>query len=143
MSPASPTPAVNWPRVVASGALWMVVYNLVWGIAWFAFMRREWTEAVDSIGKSLPWTAEIWFLWILLTFPIGVGIAAHAAPHASVSVKPALYAAASLWLLMTLGMTVWLILDGFPVRVSVMDSVVNLAGMLAGSAACSWSLAER
>ena len=33
------TGTAGWPRIVASGALWATVYNLVWGVAWFAFMR--------------------------------------------------------------------------------------------------------
>lgn len=134
------TSTLDWPRVVASGALWMVVYNLVWGAAWFLFMRREWAEAVDSIGKKSPWTAEVWFLWVVFTFPIGVAIAAHAATQASVAMKPALYAAAALWLMMTVGMAVWSVLEDFPILVIAIDSTVNLVGMLAGSLACSWSL---
>lgn len=134
---------LDWPRVVASGALWMVVYNLVWGVAWFVFMRHEWTEAVDSIGKSSPWTAEVWFLWVLFTFPIGIAIAAHAASQASSAARPALYAAAALWLMMTVGMAVWSVQEKFPMRVIAIDSAVNLIGMLAGSFACSWSLSTR
>ena len=131
---------VDWPRVVASGALWMVVYNLVWGIAWFSFMRHEWNEAVDSIGIPSPWTAEVWFLWVVFTFPIGVAIAAHAATQASFAAKPALYAAAALWLMMTVGMAVWSVAEKLPIRVIAIDSAVNLIGMLAGSLACVWSL---
>ncbi|HVS31699.1 MAG TPA: hypothetical protein VMS98_09605 [Thermoanaerobaculia bacterium] len=103
-------------------------------------MRREWSEAVDSIGRSSPWTAEVWFLWVVFTFPIGIAIAAHAATQASFAVKPALYAAAALWLMMTVGMAVWSVLEKFPIRVIAIDSAVNLAGMLAGSLACGWSL---
>lgn len=131
---------VDWPRVVASGALWMVAYNLAWGIAWFSFMRREWFDAVAAIGKSSPWTAEVWFLWVLFTFPIGVAIAAHAATQASAAPTRALYAAGALWLMMTVGMSIWSTLEKFPIRVIAIDSAVNLAGMLAGSLACGWSL---
>jgi hypothetical protein len=51
-----------------------------------------------------------------------------------------LYAAAALWLMMTVGMTTWSVQDGLPMRVIAIDSTVNLVAMLAGSLACSWSL---
>jgi len=36
---------LSWMRVIAGGAFWAAVYNLVWGAAWFVFMRREWRNA--------------------------------------------------------------------------------------------------
>lgn len=132
----------NWPRVVASGALWAVVYNLVWGVAWFAFMRREWLDAVAAIGQPLPWTAEVWFLWVVLTLPIGVAIMAHAASHVRSAPKSSVYAAVAVWLLMTLGMAGWGVQDSLSIRVIAMDSTVNLVGMVAASVAGVWSLRE-
>jgi len=132
--------SLDWRRVVASGALWTVVYNFVWGIAWFSFMRDEWTDAVASIGRSSPWTAEVWFLWVVFTWPIGIAIAAHAATQAPVAVRPVLVAAAALWLMMTVGMAAWSVVEEFPLRVIAIDSAVNLAAMLAASFACGWSL---
>lgn len=131
---------IEWPRVVASGALWMVVYNLVWGVAWFAFMQREWMEALASMGRPMIWTAEVWFVWVLVTLPIGVAVAAHAASHAHAPLITCLYAAAALWLMMTLGMTVWSVQESFPMPLIAVDSTVNLVGFLAASLACSWSL---
>lgn len=136
---AAPVHKLDWPRVVASGALWAVVYNFVWGVAWFTFMQREWMEAVVSIGRPMIWTAEVWFVWVLATLPIGVASAAHAASHTHAPLKTHLYPAAALWLMMTLGMAVWSVLESFPVRVIAIDSIVNLAGMLAASLACGWS----
>lgn len=131
---------VDWPRVVASGALWTVVYNLAWGVAWFTFMRSEWMEAVTFIGQSLPWTAEVWFMWVLLTFPIGVAISAHAASRLPAALRTTIYPAVAVWLMMTVGMAIWSAQESFPMRVIVMDSTVNLVGMLAASLACGWSL---
>ena len=47
--------------IVASGALWAVVYNFTWGIAWFGFMRSEWERAMAAVGRPVPFTAEVWF----------------------------------------------------------------------------------
>jgi len=101
--------SLNWPHVVASGALWTVVYNLVWGVAWFAFMRREWLDAVAAIRRPLPWTAEVWFLMVVLSLPIGVAIMAYAVGRARSAPAPrtALYAGLALWVLMTMGMAGW------------------------------------
>lgn len=136
----APVNRIDWPRVVASGALWTVVYNFVWGVAWFTFMRREWMEAVVSIGQPLPWTAEVWFVWVVCTLPIGVAFSAHAASHAHTALKTTLYPAVAVWLMMTLGMVVWFVQESFPLRVIAIDSTVNLVGMLAASLACGWSL---
>ena len=133
--------SINWPRVVASGALWTVVYNFAWGVAWFAFMRREWLDAVAAIRRPMPWTAEVWFLMVVLSLPIGVAIMAYAASRARSAPAPktALYASLSVWLLMTLGMAGWGWQESLSMRVITMDSAVNLVGMVAASLAGGWS----
>ena len=131
----------DWHRVVASGALWTVVYNFLWGVAWFAFMQREWTDAMAAIRRQQPFTAEIWFLWVVLTLPIGVAIMAYAAGRARPALK-ATYAALSLWLLMTLGMFGWGSGASLSLRVMTLDSTVNLAAMVAASLAGGWSQRE-
>lgn len=120
----------------------MVVYNLVWGVAWFAFMRREWLDAVAAIRQPLPWTAEVWFLWVALTLPIGVAIMAYAASRARSAPKTAVYVAVAVWLLMTLGMAAWGWQESLSMRVIAMDSTVNLIGMVAASLAGGWSQRE-
>jgi hypothetical protein len=134
--------SITWPRVVASGALWTVVYNLVWGVAWFAFMRREWVDAMSAVKREMPFTAEIWFLWVVLTLPIGVAIMVYAASHARSAPKTASYAAVALWVLMTLGMATWGSQGSLPMRVIALDSTVNLVAMVAASLAGGWSLGE-
>lgn len=39
-------------RVIGAGVLWAVVYNLLWGTAWIAFMRREWLAAMAAWGRQ-------------------------------------------------------------------------------------------
>ena len=68
----------DWRRAIASGALWAVVYNTVWGSAWFAFMRAEWADAVATIDMEMPWSAEVWFGWAVLTVVIGAAVMAYA-----------------------------------------------------------------
>ena len=131
-----------WRRVVASGALWATVYNLVWGVAWFAFMRDEWADTMSSVGRESPWVAEVWFLWATLTLPIGVAVMAYAAGHSHAPSKPALYAAIGLWLPMALAMGVWAWQESLPMRVIASDSAVNLVGMVAASLAAGWSLRQ-
>jgi hypothetical protein len=133
---------VFWRRVVASGALWVVVYNFIWGVAWFAFMRREWLDAVAAIRKPLPWTAEVWFLWVTLTLPIGVAIMAYVAGRARYAPKIAVYVAVGLWLPMTLGMAAWAWQESLSMRVIALDSAVNFVGMVAASLAGGWSQRE-
>lgn len=137
---AAPVDRIGWPRVVASGALWTVVYNFVWGVAWFTFMQREWMDALAAMGRPMIWTAEVWFVWVVITFLLGVAIAAHAAPHAHAPLKSSLYPAAVVWLMFAAGMAVWSLVESFPVGLITIDSAVNLVGMLAASLACGWSL---
>ena len=134
------TTSTPWPRVVASGALWATVYNFIWGVAWFAFMRSEWVEAMSTVGRESPWVAEVWFLWASLTVAIGVAIMAYAAGHPSAAPKMAVYAALGLWLPMALAMGLWAWQESLPMRVIAADSVVNLAGMVAASLAGGWSV---
>ena len=131
-----------WPRVIASGALWATVYNFIWGVAWFAFMRNEWMDAMSTVGRQSPWVAEVWFLWATLTVPIGVACMAYAAGHPDARSKTAVYAALGLWLPMALAMGVWAWQESLPMRVIASDSAVNLVGMVAASLAGGWSLRQ-
>jgi hypothetical protein len=126
-----------WARVLAGGALWALVYNLTWGVAWFAFMRQEWLAAVTAIGQSLPFTPRFWIVWVMLTLPFGLAIMAYVlAPERSASAqKAAIAAALACWVPLTVGMAVWSWQESLPVRVIVMDSAVNLAAVLAASVA--------
>src|SRR2546427_4244821 len=134
--------STNWRRVVASGAVWTLVYNVVWGVAWFVFMRKEWEDAVAAIGRTSPWTAEVWFLWVVLTVPMGVAIMAYASSRARSIYTAAVSAAAAVWLLLTLPMGAYSLSQSLSLRVIVWDSFVNLVGMLAASLAGAWSQRE-
>ena len=129
---AADLPHLSWMRVIAGGALWAVVYNLVWGVAWFVFMRREWRDAFAAINRPLLFTADIWIFWMALTLPIGVAIVAYAAnPARSVSApKATVYAGMTLWLVMTVGMATWSWQSSLPIRIIVLDSIVNLVAMM-------------
>jgi len=134
--------STNWRRVVASGALWALVYNLVWGLAWFAFMRTEWHRAVAVIRQPSPWTAEVWFLWVVLTAPMGVAIMAYTAGRARPANAAAVTATAVLWLLLTVPMGVYSLSQSLPMRVIALDSSVNLVALAAASLAGAWSQRE-
>ena len=129
----------NWRRVVASGALWTLVYNLVWGMAWFAFMRQEWEGAVAALGRPLPWTAEVWFLWVVMTVPIGIAIMLHTASRTRSAYRVAVSAASVVWLLLTLPMAAYSLSQSLSIRVIALDSSVNLVGLIAASFAGTWS----
>ena len=126
-------------RVVAAGALWTLVYNLVWGVAWFAYMRKEWEDAVAAIGRPLPWTAEVWFLWVILTIPIGAAIMWHASSTSGSRYAAALSAGAAVWLLFTLPFGAHSFSQSLSVRVITLDSSVNLVASIAASIAGAWS----
>lgn len=130
---------VSWRGVVASGALWAVVYNLIWGIAWYAFMRGEWLDAVAALGKPLPWTAEVWFVWVTFTVPLGIAIMAHAA-SGDASSRRSIVASIVVWLPFALGMVVWGVQESLSARVLVLDSLVNLLAMAIAALIGVWSL---
>lgn len=119
----------------------MVVYNFAWGAAWFAFMRDEWEAAMAAVGRSIPWTAEVWFVWVVLTLPIGVVIMAYAAGSAAVR-RRAIVATTAVWLLMTAGMAGSFWQQSASMRVITVDSLVNLVGMIAAAYAGAWSTAK-
>jgi hypothetical protein len=94
---AADLPRLSWMRVIVGGALWAGVYDLVWDVAWFVFMRREWRDAFAAINRPFLFTADIWIFWIPLTLRIGVAVVAYAAnPVRSVSApKATVYAGTS------------------------------------------------
>lgn len=130
---------VKWRLIVSLGALWAVVYNVVWGVAWLAFMRREWEDAFMSIHKQMPFSAEVWFAWALVTVPIGCAVMRFAAGPGRTPRKDSLLASAGVWLIFTLGMAGWGVGDDLPSRVVVLDSVVNLLALMAAAFAATWS----
>ncbi|MDP9268260.1 MAG: hypothetical protein M3P27_08045 [Acidobacteriota bacterium] len=90
----------------------------------------------------MPFTAEVWFVWVVLSLPIGVAIMAYSAGRAHSAPKAAVYAAVALWALMTMGMAGWGWQESLSIRVIALDSIVNLVGMLAASLAGGWSQRE-
>jgi hypothetical protein len=135
-------PTTNWRRIVPSGALWALVYNCVWGVAWFAFMRTEWINAAAALGREIPWTSEVWFLWVVLTIPMGIAVVAYTAGHAQEPRRAALAASITIWVLFTLGMAIHGQQESLSVRVIALDSAVNLAGMITASFAGVWALRD-
>ena len=130
---------MNWIRNIVGGVLWTLVYNGIWGVAGFAFMHREWTEAAESSGRAMPWTPDFLFVWVPLTLLFGVAIAAYlssVSPQQGAS-KPAVAASLALWVPSTVGMLAW---AGLSLQVFVLDSVVNLFAVLLASLAAAWSL---
>ena len=118
-----------------------MVYILVWGVAWFAFMRTEWLQAMAALNRPLPWVFESWVLWLALSLPIGIPIMAYVASRARSAPAPrtALHASLALWVLMTMGMAGWGWQDSLSIRIIALDSIVNLVAMVAASLAGAWS----
>lgn len=124
----APDSVGRW-HVVEGGALWALVYNFVWGIAWFAFMRAEWRAAATAVGRAMPWTTEVWILWGILTFPLGVAIVAYSTSPKRSALKSALYAGVAIWVVLSVGMAISC--SQFSARVIMLDAGVNLLAMLA------------
>jgi hypothetical protein len=112
--------SISRSRVFVAGALWAVVYNLVWGVAWFAFMRREWLDAMAAVKRPLP-APQFWIVWVVLTLPIGVAAMAFVASHArSAAVPKAAFAAGwAVWALMTM----WMAGLGWRVSLSIREAL--------------------
>jgi hypothetical protein len=121
------------------GAVWALVYNAIWGVAGLGFMQREWTEAAESSGRSMPWTTEFLLIWVPLTFLLGVAIAAYLKDMSELraALKPAVAASLALWVPSTAGMLAWASLS---LQVYLLDSAVNLVATLLASLAAAWSL---
>lgn len=126
--------------VFVGGGFWAFVYNLLWALAWFAFMRQEWIDAMASAKRSSPWTVEVWVLWVVLTLPIGIALAAYAANRSGFRsiLKATLLGSLTLWLVMTVGMAGWAWSAKLSLRVIALDSVVNLVALAAASFASAW-----
>ena len=130
----------KWPRLLAGGVVWAAAYNLIWGLAWFLWMRREWVAAMAVINRTLPWQ-DIWIIWGVFTLPLGVVAMAYVAKRAPATprARASISAALAIWLPLTAGMAAW----GWHVSVSFrtfgLDSIVNLVALLAASLTGGWS----
>jgi hypothetical protein len=133
----SPT---KWPRLLAGGVVWAAVYNLIWGLAWFLWMHREWLAATAAINRTFPWN-EIWIIWGVFTLPLGIVAMAYIAkraplrPRASASIAVAF----AIWLPLTVGMVASGWQSGVSFRTTALDSTVNLVALLLASLAGGWS----
>jgi hypothetical protein len=114
----------------------------VWGIAWFAFMRREWTDAAAAIGQPLPWTPRFWIVWVPITLFVGVGVIAYVADrtHRAAVLKAALAASLVLWVPATIGMSVWAWQQSLSQSMITIDSAVNLVAVIVAALVGGWSV---
>jgi hypothetical protein len=121
-------------QVLVAGLLWAIVYSLVWGVAWFAFMRSAWYDALADGNRQMPWT-EIWSIWAVLNVPLGVATAAYlrqrgrAVPESRALIAVVLV----LWAPMTVGMTGWAWSESLSLKLIAIDSAVNLVGLAIAS----------
>ena len=115
-------------RIVVSGIMWAAVYNALWGVAWFTFMRDEWQAAFSAIGRPQAWTAVVWIVWGIVTLPLGAAVMAHACSGPRRHML-ALRAALLLAFLFSFGMTVWGVQESLSLRVLVLDGLVNFVSM--------------
>jgi hypothetical protein len=128
----------SWLTVLGAGVLWTLVYYLVWGVAWFLFMRQEWADAFARIGRPLAWTKEVWGLWIIFALPIGIAVTAYARERPFRALKASVHAALTAWIPLTAGTAVWCRLVSLEPRIIALDSSVNLVAMLTGSLVIGW-----
>ena len=139
LSCASMNPT-KWPRLLAGGVVWAAAYNLIWGLAWFLWMRREWLAATAAINRTFPWK-EIWIIWGVFTLPLGVVAMAYVAkrappmPRASASIAVSF----AIWLPLTLGMAACGWQPSVSFRTIALDSIVNLGALLLATLAGGWS----
>ena len=78
----------------------------------------------------MPWTTEVWVVWVACTFPIGAAIATYAASHLRCATRHAVAASLVAWMLLASGTAISFIQPSFSARIIAMDCGVNLIGML-------------
>lgn len=128
---------VPWTRILARGVLWAVVYNLLWAVAWRALMRNEWDAAAAAIGQPSPGFPQVWWIWTVITVPIGVAIIAYAVSR-SQALRAAAVGGAGAWIVLALGVTINFSQQGYPARVLILDAIVNLVAMETASLVGAW-----
>lgn len=126
-------------RVTTSGLLWATIYNALWGVAWFTFMRREWRDAFAAVGQPLTWTPRVWSVWMVVTVPLGVALMAYAYGHTR-KMLFAFRGAVALFLPFAIGMTVWGAQESLSYRVLTLDALVNAISMPVASVIAAASL---
>ena len=129
---ASKSPARHslWTRIFAGALTWAAAYNLIWVLAWFVFMRRQWLAALAESRHTLPWH-EIWIVWIALTVPLGAAVMAYVAhpSRAGAPTRAALAASLTLWIPITTGKVGWGISQSLSLGIVALDAIVNLIAL--------------
>lgn len=120
--------------MLVAGVLWAIVYGLVWGVAWFAFMESTWRDALADGDRQMPWTA-IWTVWAVLNVPLGVATAAYLRQRDRIATESRALVAVVLvlWVPMTAGMIGWAWFESLSQVLIAIDSVVNLVGLAMAS----------
>ena len=118
-------------RIVVAGFVWAAAYNLTWAVAWRIGMREEWQNAAETIRQPLPWTPAVWQVWGIGTLALGMAIATYVAQSAPTRWNVAA-AAGIVWLLLSVGMTVTAVQQGYAIRVVLLDAGVNLIAIAVG-----------
>lgn len=127
----------TWRSAVAAGATWALVYNLVWGGAWYLFMRAEWTAATAAVHRDMPWTSGAWHAWVLATVPLGIGIMGYAQERPS-PYRGALVSGVVIGMFFQVALAVYARSEGLAWRVILLDSGVSLSAVCAAGLAGAW-----
>ncbi len=133
----------EWRRVVGAGAVWTLIYNLAWGIAWYGFMRGQWETAAAAIHRTMPWSV-VWHFWVLVTIPLGMAIMAYARGRMPRTYMAAVAGSVAIGLIMHVGMAVHGLGQSlsWSWRVILLDAAVDLGALVAAALAGAWSLAD-
>jgi len=132
----------DWRRVVGAGAVWTLIFNLGWGLAWYAFMRAEWETATEAIHRPMPWSAAVWHFWVVITIPLGIAIMAYARGRTPRTYRAAVAGSLTVGLTLQLGLAAYGLSQSLAWRVILLDSTVSLVAIVAAAIGGAWSLLD-
>lgn len=138
---------INWGRVLVGGVLWAVVYNVLGASAWYLFLKREWTAALQALGQPFQPTAGFIAFFLFLTLVAGIialWLYAAIRPRYGPGPKTALWAGLALWLIgYLLPAIVWLtLLHRLPTRLLVGASAAALVEDVVATVVGAWPYKE-
>ena len=137
---------MNWGSIFLGGLLWAVVYNLVNAASWFLFLKKEWTAALDALGRPFQETPAFIAFFLFATLVAGITVLwlyAAIRPRYGPGPKTAAGAGFAFWVIGSLIPTIaWCWLLGFPTRLLVSDVAAVLVGSVVGTVVGAWPYKE-
>lgn len=137
---------INWERVFLGGLLAGIVANVLGFGAWFLFLAKPWSAALQELGRPIRETGSFYVFWIVWYFVVGITIIwlyAAIRPRFNPGPRTAAIAGIAYWIVGGLIPTIaWQSLTKLPAGLLTKDQVTYLVILVVAAMVGAWPYKE-